>query len=309
MGRLAKSVRKLTKAPGVPKARHVTERVVAPFLRADLHQLNLDHRQTAERVTTLEQKVESMMGSQPSVLNAISSTNGTARLLAREIAAGDEAIRAELQTHVGTISWLLQRVETVRLEMMHELRYGAARGSEQASVEPRIINNDALAAPEVRLNLGAGHIVMPGFVNVDVRELPGIDLVATVDNLGLEPGSVTEIFSSHAVEHFPDVQLRRTLLPYWVSLLKPGGTFRSVVPDFDAMANAYAKGTMSFEDLRMVTYGGQEYDGDFHFNGFSPESLCAVLVECGLERPKVLAQGRRNGLCLEFEVSATKPKR
>jgi hypothetical protein len=128
-----------------------------------------------------------------------------------------------------------------------------------------------------------------------------------VDGLPFEPGAVTEIFSSHTVEHFPEEQLRRRLLPYWIGLLKPGGTFRAIVPDLEAMTKAYTNGELTFEILRNVIYGGQEYDGDFHYTGFTPDSLAALLVECGLERATVIASGRPNGDCLEFEISAVKP--
>ncbi|MGD9798047.1 MAG: hypothetical protein AB7V15_08080, partial [Acidimicrobiia bacterium] len=151
-------------------------------------------------------------------------------------------------------------------------------------------------------------LALDGFVNVDMRELPGIDVVAGIDDLPFEAGSLAEIFSSHTLEHFPELQLRRTLLPYWVSLLEPGGTFRAVVPDLEAMANAYSEGTISFDVLRAVTFGGQEYDGDFHYTGFTPASLSALLTDAGLEAPEVIARGRPNGDCLELEVSASKPR-
>jgi hypothetical protein len=351
MGRIREGLRKLTKSPGVPQARHIAERSVAPYLRADVHQLALDHASAMERLTSLELKADGLLqgldAHMPAVLNAIASSNGTARLLAREtqglrqriddvgqrihdvgqriddvgqrihdvgqriddvgqaIWAGDEAVREELRPHIQTLAWLLQRVETVRAEMMHELRYGQSH--EAAKIEPKVINAEHLNDDDIRLNLGAGHIAIEGFVNVDMRELPGIDVVAPIDDLPFEPGTIAEIFSSHTIEHFPEQDLRRRLLPYWVGLLKPAGTFRAIVPDLEAMTKAYVNGEMTFEILRAVTYGGQEYEGDFHFTGFTPDSMSSLLVECGLERPKVTASGRPNGDCLEFEISATKP--
>ncbi len=258
----------------------------------------------AQRLSELEGLVHV---NQPELLNAIASSGGTARTLVRAIESGDAAVRAEMRPHIEAIAYILRRVETLRMEMMHELRYGQATATAEA-VEPRIVNPTKIKAGDIRLNIGAGHITPDDYVNVDMRELPGIDVVAGVDKLPFDPGSVTEIFSSHVVEHFPEQQLRRTLLPYWVGLLKPGGTFRAIVPDFDAMTHAYSKGEMTFEALREVTYGSQEYEGDFHYNGFSPASLLAMLVDSGLENAKVVAQGRPNGLCLEFEIVATKPK-
>lgn len=304
MSALKNGLRRIARVPGVRKARHVSERAVAPYLRADLHQLSLDQVKLAQRLSELEGLVHV---NQPELLNAIASSGGTARTLVRAIESGDAAVRAEMRPHIEAIAYILRRVETLRMEMMHELRYGQATATAEA-VEPRIVNPTKIKAGDIRLNIGAGHITPDDYVNVDMRELPGIDVVAGVDNLPFDAGSVTEIFSSHVVEHFPEQQLRRTLLPYWVGLLKPGGTFRAIVPDFDAMTHAYSKGEMTFEALREVTYGSQEYEGDFHYNGFSPASLLAMLVDSGLENAKVVAQGRPNGLCLEFEIVATKPK-
>lgn len=342
MSRLSWGVRRLTRSPGVPQARHIAERSVAPYLRSDVHALGISHGLTVDRISDLELKVEqlyreffasveavrSMEAHQPTILNAIASTNGTTRLLAREtslVAAaseqtarrltkvetdlyvGDESVRQEMRPHIGTIGYLLQRVETIRAEMMHEFRYGAAKSGEGEEVETKIVSPEKLQTAELRINFGAGHIALEGFVNVDMRELPGIDVVAPVQALPFDPGSLTEIFSSHTIEHFPELELRRKLLPYWVGLLKAGGTFRAVVPDLEAMSKDYASGKISFEELRAVVYGGQEYEGDFHFTGFTPDSLAALLTEAGLEKPVVIAKGRPNGDCLEFEISASKP--
>jgi hypothetical protein len=352
MGRVKEALRRVTKWPGVPQTRHLAERTVAPYLRADVHQIALDQSLTGQRLFELTQTVEHLRQlqvpelqaavralevHQPTVLNAIASANGTARLLAREtdglrllitelsqtikeasektaerlneiepaIWAGDQAVRDDFGPHIDTLAWLLTRVETVRAEIMHELRYGPSR--EAVATEPKIINPGRLNDADIRLNLGAGHIAVDGFVNVDMRELPGIDVVAAIDSLPFEPGTVAEIFSSHTIEHFPEEQLRRKLLPYWIGLLRPGGNFRAIVPDLEAMTKAYSAGDMTFEVLRSVLYGGQEYEGDFHFTGFTPDSMCRLLVESGLEQPMVIAKGRPNGDCLEFEVSALKP--
>lgn len=325
MGRVAQGVRKLAKTPGIPQARGLAERSVAPYLRADMHGLAADHGLTVDRLSELELKVDTLYQAlsglhhtvevieshQPEVLNAIASTNGTTRLLARrlneKIEGGNDVIRHEMMPHIGTIAWLLQRVETVRAEMMHEFRYGPVNLGHDAAIETKIVNPAALESPDLRINFGAGHITLDGFINVDLRELPGIDVVAPVEDLPFAPASLTEIFSSHTVEHFPELELRRKLLPYWVGLLKPGGTFRAIVPDVEAMSAAYVDGTMSFEVFRSVLYGGQEYAGDFHFTGFTPDSLGAMLVEAGLQKPTVIAKGRPNGDCLEFEISASKP--
>ena len=111
---------------------------------------------------------------------------------------------------------------------------------------------------------------------------------------------------AHVLEHFPLDELRRVILPHWVSLLEDGGKLVTVVPDVEAMVAERAAGRMPFEDFIEVVYGGQEYAGDAHFSGFSTASLIALLEEAGLEDVKVVEEGRRNGKCLEMEIEAVR---
>jgi predicted SAM-dependent methyltransferase len=150
-------------------------------------------------------------------------------------------------------------------------------------------------------------VPLDGYLNVDRRALPGVDIVAEADALPVERGGVAEIFSAHMLEHFPQEQLRRELLPYWYSLLKNGGIFAAIVPDADGMTNAYAAKEYPFERFREVTYGTQDYDGDFHFNMFSTGSLSALLVEAGFTDVEIVAENRENGGCKEFEIRAKRP--
>lgn len=213
-----------------------------------------------------------------------------------------------------------QRVEFVRREILFEMaasRRSDAGGSTAkqtavescASLKPLIINHSKVneAKGALRINLGCGHIPLHDYVNVDFRDLPGVDVVASAGDLPFEPGSVTEIFSAHMLEHFPLQDLRRVLLPYWVSRLKPGGIFRAIVPDADAMMRAYVSGGMSFADIAEVTFGTQEYVGDQHYTMFSQERLEQLLLQAGLTSFTMIAVGRRNGLCFEMECSAIKP--
>lgn len=207
-----------------------------------------------------------------------------------------------------SVSYLLGRVEFVRREVMFEMRYGAtAATGDKEAIEPTIVATDKVEAARgtgLRLNLGCGHVALDGYINVDRRALPGVDVVADIDRLPFGKGEVAEICSAHMLEHFPLEQLRRELLPYWISLLGPEGRFRATVPDGAAMARAFVAQEYDFENFRQVTFGGQDYDGDFHFNMFSTESMTALLTEAGFRKVEVVAENRENGGCKEFEIVA-----
>src|SRR5690606_15482577 len=102
-----------------------------------------------------------------------------------------------------------------------------------------------------------------------------------VDNLPFAEGTVDGIYAAHLLEHFPKRYLLDVLLPYWRSLLKPGGTLELVVPDSEAMLAAHQRGEIDFATLAEVTFGKQDYDGDFHYAMYSPASLVALLEEAG----------------------------
>lgn len=343
---------RLGRAPGVDKIRRAVGRFASPGLQSQLSMLSAgdddlrdhitalykrsldDNHRLAVLETELTSKVEQLDRHLPAVLNAISSTNGAARLLRREIELFAErvAVRdgvveehlSRLDAHIQdelwplkaraeglddlykSVSWLMERVELVRAEMLHELRYSSAAGPVEIDVE--VVNAAAVEVAQgsdaLRLNLGCGHIPLEGYVNIDMRRLPGVDVVAPVDNLPFEPGTVGEIFSAHVLEHFPQAELERRLLPYWHSLLTAGGVLRSVVPDIDAMIDQYHRGEITFENLREVAYGGQEYEGDFHHTAFTPESLSGLLLDAGFEDVDIVERGRPNGACLEFELTA-----
>ncbi|WP_167136724.1 methyltransferase domain-containing protein [Diaminobutyricimonas sp. TR449] len=217
------------------------------------------------------------------------------------------SLEGRVEEHAGTLTYLLERLEFVRSELLFEMRYGA-NPARQGGRRVDETAGGGFEAPEgdIRLNLGSGHIPLEGYVNVDTRDLPGVDLVADAAHLPFEANSVTEIFSAHFLEHFPEEQLTRVLLPEFHKILKSGGLLRAVVPDVDAMIRAYVANDYSYADMKQVIYGGQDYDGDFHFNMFTESSMADILKRAGFVDVVAVAVGRPNGKSLELEITARK---
>lgn len=88
-------------------------------------------------------------------------------------------------------------------------------------------------APVRRLHWGCGENAVPGWINADRRERPGVTVIGDIrDGLPLESASIDYIVSIHALQDLPyfDVvpalaELRR--------LLVPGGVLRLGLPDMD----------------------------------------------------------------------------
>lgn len=252
-----------------------------------------------------------LAGEMPGLLHSVSVITGGLRRMSRDITDlerqwDDQTGQAERLA--ASVHELWEHVRVVRAEIMHEIRDGALPGGSSVGIEPEVVEAETLerlaAAGPLKLNLGCGHILLDGYANVDMRPLPGVEVVAALDRLPFEPGTVGEIFSAHVLEHFPVETLRRRLLPYWHDLLVPGGEFRAVVPDAVAMAHALVEGRSTFEEYAEVLMGGQEYEGDHHFTAFSAERMAALLTETGFVDFEVVAEGRPLDICLELEVRA-----
>lgn len=157
-----------------------------------------------------------------------------------------------------------------------------------------------------KLNIGSGRDIRADYVNVDHRQIDGVDVIADVRSLPFEKASLDEIYASHVIEHFTEKDAK-DILVYWFSLLKKGGVIRVIVPNIDVMAREYAKGNITWSALHSVILGGQDYASDHHFNQFSLDSMedmiKAVLPKAAFE---IIEGARVNGESIEMEVTIGK---
>jgi len=91
----------------------------------------------------------------------------------------------------------------------------------------------------MKLNLGCWHRHIPGWVHVDLCDMPHIDYKSSIDDLSMFDGdSASLIYSSHSFEYF-DREQAVDVLAEWRRVLRPGGILRLAVPDFDALLQVY----------------------------------------------------------------------
>ena len=130
-----------------------------------------------------------------------------------ELARLREDLQSLMAESRASVDKALDRVEFIRKEVMFEMRYGQTTlglDDNHAKVCPQILNPEKVSAVqkgEVRLNLGCGHHPIPTYINIDMRELPGVDIVADVGQLPFGNASLKEVFSAHLLEHFPQEEL------------------------------------------------------------------------------------------------------
>ncbi len=314
---LKKAAKRMAKWPIVGRLVHIAVAVIRlPAQMNAYSELNRRLRVfEMEQIPTLLQTLADLNHRQISSAREYDNLVNSIPVALRKITREMSEIRQILGNEASSVAYLLGRVEFVRRELMFEMRYGTktpTTDGQKLKSKVEILNPEKLAAArnhKLRLNLGCGHIPLDGYINIDRRALPGVDIVAELDELPLKLGEVDEIFSAHLLEHFPQEQLRRELLPYYYSLLKEGGVFRAVVPNAEVMIQKYTEGDYRFDDIREIEFGGQDYDGDFEYNMFTPESIKKLLEEAGFTATHVNATGGPNGKSFELEISACRDNR
>lgn len=157
-----------------------------------------------------------------------------------------------------------------------------------------------------KLNIGSGRDIRADYINVDHRQIDGVDVVADVRSLPFEKDSLDEIYASHVIEHFTEKDAK-DILAYWFTLLAKDGVIRIVVPNIDAMAREYAKGSITWSALRSVILGAQDYASDHHFNQFSLDSM-EDLVKAAIPKAafEIIEGARVNGESIEMEATVGK---
>jgi hypothetical protein len=92
----------------------------------------------------------------------------------------------------------------------------------------------------MNVQVGAGSVQMPGFLNVDIRPGPAVDFVGHAGRLsGVENGSVQTLFS-HAVYEHIYIGNQIAVLREWKRVIAPDGLIVCIgLPDFSVIARLY----------------------------------------------------------------------
>lgn len=146
----------------------------------------------------------------------------------------------------------------------------------------------------VKLNLGCGDKILPGYVNVDVVEAragKAPDVLCDLRELTpFADDCADEVMSVHVVEHFWRWEVE-DVLKEWVRVLKPGGKFIVECPNLQAACEAFLADpdARSAPDKRgqttmWVFYGDPQWKDPLmvHRWGYTPNSLGQLLRSVGL---------------------------
>lgn len=131
------------------------------------------------------------------------------------------------------------------------------------------------------VHLGCGEIDHPQFINVDALRRHHVHYVHTVERLPMfTDNSVDLIYCCHCLEHLSHLEVPGVLTE-WARVIKPGGTLRISVPDFDKILAIYQDTGKDMREIQAVLMGGQDYQYNFHKVAFSHSYLKGLMEKAG----------------------------
>jgi hypothetical protein len=216
-------------------------------------------------------------------------------------------LKAYIKQHVDEKFYETHKlVDGFKSEVLTEINRNKSLADKEKT-ETLIVNQEKIdSLKEKKLNIGCGRDIREDYINVDFRQLDGVDVVADVMNLPFEPDSIKEIYAAHIIEHFTEGDLK-DIVKYWYSLLQKDGYLTLITPNVEAMARDYAAGKITWANLRMIILGAQDYIGDFHYNTFADFALAEFLQKVlPKSRVEIVASCRVNGECQEMELRVYK---
>lgn len=131
--------------------------------------------------------------------------------------------------------------------------------------------------PIKKLNLGCGRTPIQGWINLDIADIPGVDIVYDINNLPLpfQDGELDEILCNDIFEHLEYIPVLKDLH----RILKPGGILTIQVPHFTSRDNFIDPTHLKRFSVRTFDYFISDalYERDYYFDfKFSRLESCKV---------------------------------
>jgi hypothetical protein len=211
----------------------------------------------------------------------------------RDRTAAGQAAVTELHGHVAIAQRWADALVQCRLARARE--HAPANVAASLPAAPTGVSDHLPAGSEqVRLNLGCGDKILPGYINVDVvasRAGREPDVICDLHDLtAFADDSADEIMAIHVVEHFWRWEVD-AILKEWLRVLKPGGRMVLECPNLLAACrellehpDSAAGHDQSAQRTMWVFYGDPAWRDPLmtHRWGYTPASLGALMRAVGL---------------------------
>lgn len=124
--------------------------------------------------------------------------------------------------------------------------------------------------------------------NLDFRAGPTVDIVGDLSApLPIADQAFDCVFSRYAFEHV-SWRTIKSLLAETYRIMKPGGHLVLILPNLLEQARVLVNKVEWEENDLCMLFGDQDYAGNFHCNGFSPEYASRLLAEAGFRNVIVI---------------------
>jgi len=169
----------------------------------------------------------------------------------------------------------------------------------------------------IRLNLGCGHDVRPGWVNVDMEPSHPDVVKAELPVLPFEPNCAREVVLSHVLEHFGYLD-GFVMAKEIYRVLSPGGVVHIEVPDIAwcmaqflgaPEANTYTNPSGDYATnhrwglYAQAIWGDQHHKGLYHKWGYTAHRLLHLLNAVGFKDIAVDYTFSHNVQCLSAKAT------
>jgi predicted SAM-dependent methyltransferase len=154
---------------------------------------------------------------------------------------------------------------------------------------PKTTVDEVLRREIIKLDLGGGDHPAQGYINVDIKYYPEVDLLLDITKLEnvFPPESVDGMICRDTLQCFSYTGVRR-ILSSWRQILKPRSKISIQVYDVNSIVKAFADGEIDFNKFRTLMYGRQRDQFTIFHNCFTEESLTALLERSGFVIQEVL---------------------
>lgn len=145
-----------------------------------------------------------------------------------------------------------------------------------------------------KINLGCGDEIKEGYVNLDMRKTHESVVIGDVRNIPFPDEYFEEIFAKDIYEHVSFLE-SKDLIGHWLSKLKTGGKLIIVTTSLLDILEGFNK-SVSENNTKMVyhyivkLFGGQWYEGNFHYTvGYFP-LIKQILVSLGIKEENITVE-------------------
>jgi len=179
-------------------------------------------------------------------------------------------------------------------------------------------NDQRLDPAPIRINLGCGDKVLPGYINVDTaysRRERSPDVVADLRSIPFDDNFADEAIAIHVIEHFYLWEAADVLLE-WRRILKPGGRLVLECPNILEAARqlvkrpdlAVERGGKSGQTVMWPLYGDPGWRDPLmcHKWGYTPDSLKFLLSDLSFRDVRQAPALFKKGDPRDMRIEATK---